>query len=181
MRRDTPGGHPLRVERQHDLVHIREPALPFLDNLRLERALPIPRHVDLDLTDSIRDHGLRPSAVPHVRRLPANLRLVLLVAQVPGHLLVQRGFQHIPGKQLQQTIRAGQGQPPALASATIAAAAACSGDSSRADFPSLLRRLTRSDVITHGAHPARPQPGVSGQKHRFLRLWRTFGGGVVGP
>jgi len=46
--------------------------------------------------------------------------------------------------------------PRALASATIAAAAACSGDSSRAAFDSFFRDPTRSDVITHGAHPAGP-------------------------
>src|SRR3954453_4816491 len=56
--------------------------------------------------------------------------------------------------------------PRAFASATIAAAAACSGDSSCAGFRSRLRGLTRSDVITHSAHPAGPQPGVSGRKHR---------------
>jgi hypothetical protein len=47
-----------------------------------------------------------------------------------------------------------------------ASAGADGGDSSRAGFRSLLRGLTRSDVITHSAHPAGPQPGVSGQKHR---------------
>jgi hypothetical protein len=40
------------------------------------------------------------------------------------------------------------------AEATIAATAACSGDSSRVTFDSLFRDPTRSDVITHNAHPA---------------------------
>jgi hypothetical protein len=31
-----------------------------------------------------------------------------------------------------------------------------------------LCAFTASDVITHSAHPAGPQPGVSGRKHRSL-------------
>lgn len=56
-------------------------------------------------------------------------------------------------------------RPRTLASATIAAAAACSGDSCR---PPVLffAELTRPDDITQSAHPARPQPGVVGPKHR---------------
>ncbi len=60
-------------------------------------------------------------------------------------------------------------RPRCRASATIAAAAACSGDSCRpSSLLSLLCAFTASDVITHSAHPAGPQPGVSGRKHRSL-------------
>lgn len=62
-------------------------------------------------------------------------------------------------------------RPRARASATIAAAAACSGDSCRPSSSSLLSLwcgFTASDVITHSAHPAGSQPGVSGRKHRSL-------------
>jgi hypothetical protein len=31
-----------------------------------------------------------------------------------------------------------------------------------------VRELTASDVITHSAHPAGPQPRVSGRKHPSL-------------
>ncbi|MEV6844252.1 hypothetical protein [Actinoplanes sp. NPDC051411] len=48
---------------------------------------------------------------------------------------------------------AGRG-PRALASATIAAAAACSGDSCRPSPSVFFRGLTTFDVITHSAHPA---------------------------
>ncbi len=43
-----------------------------------------------------------------------------------------------------------------LPSATIAAAAACSGDICRLSPSVFLRGLTTFDVITHGAHPAGP-------------------------
>ena len=56
--------------------------------------------------------------------------------------------------------------PRAFASATIAAAAACSGDSCRPSSSVFFRGLTTFDVITHSAHPVGPQPGVSGRKHR---------------
>jgi hypothetical protein len=57
--------------------------------------------------------------------------------------------------------------PLALASATIATAAACSGDSSRAGL-SLLRGLTTSDVITHSAHPAGPSARRVGPENTDL-------------
>jgi hypothetical protein len=69
--------------------------------------------------------------------------------------------------------------PRPLASATIAAAAACSGDSCRLDSLSRLRGLTGSDVITHSAHPAGPQPGVSGRKHRLIHSPGSQGAGQV--
>ncbi len=56
--------------------------------------------------------------------------------------------------------------PRARASVTIAAAAACSAVSSRPGPDSYSPGLTRSDVITHSAHPAGPPPGASGRKHR---------------
>jgi hypothetical protein len=56
----------------------------------------------------------------------------------------------------------------ARASATIVAAAACSGDNCRPTLVSLFCGLIASDVITHSAHPTGPQPGVSGRKHRSL-------------
>ena len=46
--------------------------------------------------------------------------------------------------------------------------AACSGDSCRPSPPVFFRGLTTFDVITHGAHLAGPQPGVSGRKTPLL-------------
>jgi hypothetical protein len=159
MRRDIPARHPLRIQRQHDLIHLSEPTLPLLHDLRFERTLPVPRHVNVDFAGGVGvgDHRFRAGPVAHVRRLTIRVGLVLLMPEVLGHLLVERGLEHGLGEQLQQAVRAGQRHPRAFASATIAAAAACSGDSSRAGFDSLLRGLTRSDVITHSAHPAGPR------------------------
>jgi hypothetical protein len=58
MRGNLAPGQPVRVQRQHDLVDIGQPPLSFLDDLRLERAFPIPWHVDDDLAGGIGDHRL---------------------------------------------------------------------------------------------------------------------------
>ena len=58
---------------------------------------------------------------------------MLGMPEVFGQFFVQRGFPHVLGEQLQQAVRAGQLQPPRLGSATMLAAAACSGDSCRLD------------------------------------------------
>src|SRR3954465_9589951 len=38
-RRPPPSRHPFRIQRQHDLVDLGQPALPLLHDLRLERSL----------------------------------------------------------------------------------------------------------------------------------------------
>ena len=110
MRRDLSRGQPLRIKRQHDLVHIGEPALPLLHYLRFESPFPVAGNVDADFAHCIGDNRLGPGAVAHIRRFTPRLSLVLLKPQVLGDFLVQRRFQHILGKQLQQPIRAGQRQ-----------------------------------------------------------------------
>ena len=40
-----------------------QPALVFLDDLRLERAGPVPRHINLDVPGHVSQHGFRPTAV----------------------------------------------------------------------------------------------------------------------
>jgi hypothetical protein len=99
---------------------------------------------------------------------PIRISVVLVVPEMLGHLLIQRGFQHGFREQLQQPIRTGQGQTLLAAWATIAAAATCSGDNCGPTFLIFVYELTASDVITHSAHPTGPQPGVSGRKHRWL-------------
>jgi hypothetical protein len=58
------------------------------------------------------EHGLGSGAVADVARPGADCTtgIVLLIAQVLGHLLVQRGLQHRLGQLLEQPVRAGQRQ-----------------------------------------------------------------------
>jgi hypothetical protein len=139
--------------------------LPLLHDLRFERALPVPQHVDTNLARGVRAHVfgrvLLRTFVYHDSGQPGSF-----MPEVLGYLLVECGFQHVLGEQLQHPVRPGQRQPAAFASATIAAAAACSGDSSRSSLDPLLRGLARSDALTHRAHPAGPRPCVSGRRHR---------------
>jgi hypothetical protein len=104
VRRNLACGQIFRVQRQHDLIYPGQPALPFLDDLRLERRGPIPRHVELDRTGGIGQHRLGSGAVADVGR-PRTRRIVFLIAEVLGHLLVQRGLQDRFGQLLEQPVR----------------------------------------------------------------------------
>ena len=112
MRRDLSRGQSLRIQRQHDLVHIGKPPLPLLHDLRLERPVPVAGNIDADFTRRIGDNRLGAGPVAHIHRLAPRPSPVLLISQVLGELLVQRRFQNIFGEQLQQPIRAGQLQAP---------------------------------------------------------------------
>src|SRR5689334_14071216 len=83
-----------------------QPPLPLAHDLRIETALTVPRHSNLDRPD-IGEHRLGPTAVAGV---PAILpgRVVLLIAEVVGNLPVQRGLEHPLRQLLQQTTFAGQ-------------------------------------------------------------------------
>jgi len=59
---------------------------------------------------------LRPGTDTDIRGLPTGLGLVFQVAEMLGQFLVERGFQHVLGEQLQQPVRAGQLQPMCLGS-----------------------------------------------------------------
>jgi len=111
MRRNLTRRQPLRIQRQHDLIHTAQPTLPLLHNHRLETRIPIPRHRDLHRTHRIRDHRLRPRPVAHIRTRTIRLGPVLLMPEMLGHLRVQRRLQHRLGQLLKQPVRAGQGQP----------------------------------------------------------------------
>jgi hypothetical protein len=50
VRADLTGGHTPRAQAQHDLIDTGQPALPLRHDLGGERAVPIPRHVDGNLT-----------------------------------------------------------------------------------------------------------------------------------
>ena len=107
--RDFPGRQPPRRERQHDLINPSQPALAFLHDLRGERCVGIPRHVDLDRAD-LGQHRLRPNPVAGVAAVPAD-RIVLVIAEMHRHLFLERGLQHPFGQLVQQSVRADQLHP----------------------------------------------------------------------
>jgi hypothetical protein len=91
------------------LVHAGQPALPLLDDGRLEGTLPIAWHVDLDWAD-LGHHGLRAGAVTGVAAVLAR-RVVLVIAEMVGDLALQGGLQNRLGQLLQQPSLASQLQP----------------------------------------------------------------------
>lgn len=101
VRRDLTGRQPPRGQRQHDLIDPIQPALPLANDLRIERPVPIPRDLDLDRTD-LGEHRLR--AFPVARVLTGRGR-VLLVAEVLGHLRLERCLQHGLREPAQQASR----------------------------------------------------------------------------
>ena len=109
VRRDLPGGQPARGQRQHDLVDPGQPPLPLLHDLRLERCVGVAGHLDLHRTD-LGQHRLRPGPVAGVAAVPAD-RIVLVVAEMVGHLLLERGLQHPFRELVQQPVRADQLHP----------------------------------------------------------------------
>ena len=100
LRADLPAGEAFGIQRQHDLIHARQPPLPLLDDRRGERGGPIPRHLDVDL------------------------------AGVLGYLFVERGLHDRLGQPLEQPVRTVSDSPCSLASRTSSAAALASGDGS---------------------------------------------------
>lgn len=59
----------LGVQRQNLVIHLGQAGLPFTDNLRLERACPIARHLNADITmilpfRRLEYESLRPLPVP---------------------------------------------------------------------------------------------------------------------
>src|SRR5947209_4258425 len=115
MRRDLTRRETPRVQRQHNLIDVTKTTLPFLHNRRAKRALPIPGDSDLHLTHRVRDHRLRPTTIADIRRLAIRISVVLLVSEMLGHLLVQRGFQHGFREQLQTAHSGRSGPSPAPA------------------------------------------------------------------
>jgi hypothetical protein len=89
VRGDFPRGQPPGGQREDDLLDPVQTPFPFGHDHRLERAVPIPGHLNLDRAD-LGQHGLRPGAVKHVR---CDRRLAMLVPEVLGQLRFQRGLQ----------------------------------------------------------------------------------------
>ena len=63
---DLPGRQAIGIQREHNLINLSEPALTFVHDHRLERAVPIPRHINCDMASRAGQHGLGSGAVPHV-------------------------------------------------------------------------------------------------------------------
>lgn len=109
VRGDVTGGHPLRIQRDDRLVEAGQAALMLAHDLRLKRPRPVPRDLDRHLADIGADR-LRRHPVPRVRRTPTR-RIVPVIAQVLGHLDLQRGLQDLTGQRGQQTVVTGQLDP----------------------------------------------------------------------
>lgn len=74
-----------------------------------ERHRPIPRHVDLDLAGGVGQHRLGSSAGADIAR-PRTGRVMLFIAEVLGHLFVERSLEHRFGELFERPIRPGQRQ-----------------------------------------------------------------------
>jgi hypothetical protein len=109
VRRDLPGRQSLGGQRAHQLIDALESVLVLADQLRVERALPIPRDLDLHRAH-VGGHCLRAGPVARVPAVAA-LGRVGLVAQVLGELGLQSGLEHHLGQPAQQPVRAGQRGP----------------------------------------------------------------------
>jgi hypothetical protein len=78
----------------------------LLDDLRLEAAVAVTRHVDLDRAD-LRQHCLAANTVTGISTVVAG-RVALVIAEVVGDLTVEGGFQDPFRELLQQPTVAGQ-------------------------------------------------------------------------
>jgi two-component system, OmpR family, sensor kinase len=81
VRRDLVRGEALRVERQHRPINPGQPALPLLDDLRLERSRPIARHVNPDRPGGVGQDRLGPAPVADVAAV-RDSRVVLVTAEM---------------------------------------------------------------------------------------------------
>src|SRR3954467_5914318 len=58
VRVDLARRQALGIQQHHPRVHIGQPSLPLADNDRVEGAVPVTRHLDLDPPDRVRHHRL---------------------------------------------------------------------------------------------------------------------------
>lgn len=107
---DLSGREALGCQRQHNRVDITQTSLAFGHDHRGEGALPITRDGDLDRPDVVSQHRLGPDPVTGVPAVAAG-DLVLVIAQMLRHLLVQSRLDHRLGQGLQHAIGAGQRDP----------------------------------------------------------------------
>ncbi|SIH57308.1 Uncharacterised protein [Mycobacteroides abscessus subsp. abscessus] len=162
VRRNLPSGKPFGIQRQHDLINPRQPALTLLDDLRLEGRCPIPGHVDLDRAGGVGQHRLGSGAIANVAS-PRLGRVVFLVAEVLGHLLVKSRFEHCLGQLFDQPVGSGQRQALFL------------GQSDQLDrsllLCGLLGRLLLRHIFQcrhHGTFLAEHRSACQCRKHRYF-------------
>ena len=106
MRRDLPGGQSLGGQRQHDLIDAGQPTLTLLHDHRIKVTVGVSRYLDLDRPD-LGKHRLRSAAVAGIAAAAPG-RVMLVIAQVLGHLGIQRGLQHVLGQLIEQAVWAHQ-------------------------------------------------------------------------
>ena len=106
MRLDLAHRHAAGVQRQDALVEAVPAPLVLGHDLRLEAALPVARHLDRHLAEVTLQH-LAALAVAGVALGVAD-RVVLLMAQVLGHLGFQRPLHQQFGQLLEQAVLADQ-------------------------------------------------------------------------
>src|SRR5947209_2138344 len=95
-------GHPACVQREDFFIEARPARLMFADNLRLERAVAVPRRLQFDLAEISLQLLL---ALP-IARVAAVMtrRIVLLIAEMLGHLRLHGTLQQGLCQLLQQPI-----------------------------------------------------------------------------
>jgi hypothetical protein len=76
-------GQPLGRQRNHQIIDPGKPPLPFTHDHRLERGLPIPRHLNLHRT-GLGHQRLRPRPIPRIFPVTAS-RIVLAVTKMVIH------------------------------------------------------------------------------------------------
>jgi len=109
VRANVAGGQPARIQGDDPLVEPVQPSLSLPHDPRVEAAVAVAGNLQLDPAD-VGEQRLAGHPVAAVAR-PAAGRVVLLIAEVFGHLLGQRPLQHRLRDLGQQTVRAEQLDP----------------------------------------------------------------------
>src|SRR4029078_1494904 len=92
MRADLTMRQSLGRQRDHQIVEPGQPPLALLDQLRIEAALAVTRHLDGYRT-CLRQDGFAALAVTGIAAVPAG-RIMLAVAEVIFELAIERRFDH---------------------------------------------------------------------------------------
>src|SRR5437763_367950 len=106
MRLDLANRETTGIEADHAIVKTVEPGLSFGDDLRLEAAVAVARHRDLN-RPIIADHGLARITVAAVAATAAG-RVTSLVSQMFAQLGAERAFQQALFQLLEQPLLAEQ-------------------------------------------------------------------------
>ena len=160
MSRDVTGRQPFGIQRNDGLIQPGKPALPDRHRHWFERPVPIPRHIDSDITD-LGPNRFRVIPVAGVPRA-ASLDSVWFIAEVFGQLGLQRSLHDLLDQTREQAALTGQGD--ALVAGLINQAARHGRQLSirrQHQRPLLVRQLdlgrTRQlPIIRHSGDPSRP-------------------------